>query len=97
MRIHWILWVSLSLFGTSIGSAQNNRTDWNKPFPPHKIISNIYYVGAEEHASFLIATRVPPSKPIDDVQVVDDLVINIQWGAKQLQGPFEALDRRDRA
>jgi len=24
--------------------AQNQQTDWNKPFPPHKVIGNVYYV-----------------------------------------------------
>jgi len=56
MRIHRIPWVLLGLFGASIGSAQNNRTDWNKPFPPHKVIGNIYYVGSEQLGSFLITT-----------------------------------------
>src|SRR5579884_417324 len=32
------------------------QTDWNKPFPPHKVIGNIYYVGTEALASFLITT-----------------------------------------
>ena len=31
-------------------------TDWNAPFPPHKVIGNIYYVGSEQLASFLITT-----------------------------------------
>jgi metallo-beta-lactamase class B len=30
--------------------------DWNKPFPPHKIVGNVYYVGSEQLASFLITT-----------------------------------------
>jgi metallo-beta-lactamase class B len=30
--------------------------DWNKPFPPHKIIGNLYFVGSEQLGSFLIAT-----------------------------------------
>src|SRR4029077_11450681 len=30
--------------------------DWNKPFPPHKVIGNIYYVGSEQLGSFLITT-----------------------------------------
>ena len=29
---------------------------WNKPFPPHKVIGNVYYVGTSELASFLITT-----------------------------------------
>jgi len=37
-----------------LAQAQNN--DWNKPFPAHRIIGNVYYVGSEDLASFLIAT-----------------------------------------
>ncbi len=29
---------------------------WNDPFPPHKIMDNMYYVGTKELASFLIVT-----------------------------------------
>src|ERR1035438_2756790 len=29
---------------------------WNKPFPPHKVVWNLYYVGTSELASFLITT-----------------------------------------
>ncbi len=32
------------------------QTDWNAPFPPHKVIGNVYYVGSEQLASFLITT-----------------------------------------
>src|SRR5271166_439236 len=37
----------------SLGMAQ---TDWNKPFPPHKVIANVYFVGTAELGSFLITT-----------------------------------------
>jgi metallo-beta-lactamase class B len=30
--------------------------DWNKPFPPHKVIGNVYFVGTGELGSFLITT-----------------------------------------
>ncbi|HEY2845462.1 MAG TPA: subclass B3 metallo-beta-lactamase [Bryobacteraceae bacterium] len=30
--------------------------DWNKPFPAHKVIGNIYSVGSEQLGSFLITT-----------------------------------------
>jgi metallo-beta-lactamase class B len=30
--------------------------DWNKPFPAHKVIGNVYFVGSEQLGSFLIAT-----------------------------------------
>jgi metallo-beta-lactamase class B len=29
---------------------------WNDPFPPHKVMDNLYYVGTKELASFLITT-----------------------------------------
>lgn len=37
--------------------AQNaQQTDWNKPFPPHKVIGNVYFVGTDQLGSFLIVT-----------------------------------------
>jgi metallo-beta-lactamase class B len=30
--------------------------DWNKPFPAHKVIGNVYSVGSEQLGSFLITT-----------------------------------------
>lgn len=30
--------------------------DWTEPFPPHKVIGNIYYVGSKGLASYLITT-----------------------------------------
>lgn len=53
MRIHRILLVILGL--VALASAQNNA-NWSKPFPPHKVIGNIYYVGSEQLASYLITT-----------------------------------------
>jgi len=32
------------------------QTDWNAPFPPHRIIDNVYYVGTRALASFLVTT-----------------------------------------
>ncbi len=29
---------------------------WNQPFPPHKVVGNVYYVGTNFLASYLIAT-----------------------------------------
>jgi metallo-beta-lactamase class B len=40
------------LFRRNIGSPDQ----FNKPFPPHKVIGNIYYVGSESLASFLFVT-----------------------------------------
>ena len=38
--------------------AQANATpaDWSEPFPPHRMIGNIYYVGSRGLASYLITT-----------------------------------------
>jgi metallo-beta-lactamase class B len=41
------------------GGARGNAIagiDWNKPFPAHKIIGNVYFVGSEQLGSFLITT-----------------------------------------
>src|SRR6478736_5723688 len=32
------------------------RVDRNKPFPPHKVIGNVYFVGTENLGSYLITT-----------------------------------------
>jgi metallo-beta-lactamase class B len=32
------------------------QTDWNAPFPPHKVMGNLYFVGTEQLGSFLVAT-----------------------------------------
>jgi metallo-beta-lactamase class B len=36
--------------------AKQGKTDWNAPFPAHKVIGNIYYVGSAALATFLITT-----------------------------------------
>jgi metallo-beta-lactamase class B len=43
---------SEELFRRNIGSPEQ----FNKQFPPHKVIGNIYYVGSESLASFLFVT-----------------------------------------
>lgn len=48
--------VVLSLLcGAGFLFAQGNR-DWDEPFPPYKIIGNVYYVGTKGLANFLITT-----------------------------------------
>jgi len=36
--------------------AQRGQTDWNKPFPPHKIVGNVYYVGSQNIGIYLFTT-----------------------------------------
>src|SRR5213075_73217 len=33
-----------------------NNPEWTEPFPPHRIIGNLYYVGSKDLASYLIVT-----------------------------------------
>src|SRR6476469_9591215 len=35
---------------------KQGKTDWNAPFPAHRVIGNVYFVGSAELASFLITT-----------------------------------------
>jgi len=42
-------------FFAAVLAAQSNRPD-NQPYPPFRIIENIYYVGASDIASYLITT-----------------------------------------
>ena len=50
---HPLLGVLLAASMTLLLHAQPDR---NKPFPPHKVMGNVYYVGSELLASFLITT-----------------------------------------
>ena len=36
--------------------ARNRQAEFNKPFPPHKVVGNVYCVGSEQLASYLITT-----------------------------------------
>src|SRR5712692_9675849 len=51
----------LTLLSAVLLSGQNQQkqkqtTDWNKPFPAHKIIGNLYFVGTDNLGTFLITT-----------------------------------------
>lgn len=43
----------VAAFVPALLMAQGNE---DKPFPPHKVIGNLYYVGTDTHSSFLITT-----------------------------------------
>ncbi len=40
----------------AVGLNAQSPPDWTTPFPPHRVIGNIYYVGSQGLASFLITT-----------------------------------------
>lgn len=43
-------WIALSHASAQIPAA------WTEPFPPHRVVANIYYVGSKDLASYLIVT-----------------------------------------
>ena len=49
-----LLVAGASLYGQGKGAFAG--IDWNKPFPAHKVVGNVYFVGSEQLASFLITT-----------------------------------------
>lgn len=49
--------ITLALvLGPLAATAQPANIDWNAPFPPHRVMDNLYYVGSEQLATFLIVT-----------------------------------------
>jgi metallo-beta-lactamase class B len=46
--------ISSFLVATTL-CAQSNP-DWTQPFPPHRVVGNLYYVGSRDLASYLITT-----------------------------------------
>src|SRR2546423_2665506 len=56
----WYFWALALVFGISGCADQagvpGNMQQWNRPFPPYRVIDNVYYVGTNQIAQFLIAT-----------------------------------------
>src|SRR6202521_6305780 len=50
--------------------AEGNR---DKPFPPHKVIGNIYFVGTDTHSSFLVTT------PAGHILIDSTYESNVPW------------------
>jgi len=46
----------LAVVALSPFTAFSQPNGWNDPFPPHKVMDNMYYVGTKELASFLFVT-----------------------------------------
>jgi metallo-beta-lactamase class B len=60
----------------------------DKPFPPHKVIGNIYYVGTDLHSSFLITT---PQGHILINSTYDSTVPIVRKSVEQLGFRFEDI------
>ena len=39
-----------------LAAQQNISSEWSRPFPPHKVIGNVYFVGSVDLGSYLITT-----------------------------------------
>lgn len=50
--------------------AQENQ---DKPFPPHKVVGNIYFVGTDTHSSFLVTT------PAGHILIDSTYESNVPW------------------
>jgi len=54
------LWAQTNPASATLTQGKANTTapnpDWSEPFPPHRMIGNIYYVGSRGLASYLITT-----------------------------------------
>ena len=48
--------LTLLLIGSAPSLFAQGNSDWDEPFPPYKIIGNVYYVGTKGLANFLITT-----------------------------------------
>lgn len=60
------LLITLTLFSGTLFAQPN--PGWTTPFPPHRMIGNIYYVGSKDLASYLITT------PQGDILINSNLV-----------------------
>jgi metallo-beta-lactamase class B len=47
---------TIAIFSTAICALAQSNPDWTKPFPAHRVIGNVYYVGTYDLACFLITT-----------------------------------------
>ena len=73
------------LIGAAFAQAPQNPPDWTRPFPPFRIIGNVYWVGTYDLSSFLITT---PSGHILINTGMAETVPQIRSGIEQLGFKF---------
>jgi len=56
MRYFFRMFWRLLLFLIAAFLFAQTNSDWGQPFPPHRVIGNVYYVGTKGLASYLITT-----------------------------------------
>ncbi|MGE0159927.1 MAG: subclass B3 metallo-beta-lactamase [Gemmatimonadales bacterium] len=74
-----------AMFRRNVGTAEQQRAQ----FPPHKIAGNLYYVGSESLASFLVAT---PQGHILINTNWEDAVPNLRKSVEDLGFDFEDIE-----
>jgi metallo-beta-lactamase class B len=47
---------TIAILATAIGALAASNPDWTRPFPGHRVVGNVYYVGTYDLACFLITT-----------------------------------------
>ena len=47
---------TIAIFATTICALAQPNPDWTRPFPAHRVVGNVYYVGTYDLACFLITT-----------------------------------------
>jgi metallo-beta-lactamase class B len=77
--------VALAIFPLT---AFSQPAGWNDPFPPHRVMDNLYYVGTKELSSFLIVT---PAGLILMNSDYESSVPVIQASVKQLGFDFKDI------
>ncbi len=80
----WLLMAALVLVAVPVRAAVNPA--WTRPFPPFRIAGNLYYVGSEDLAAYLIVT------PQGDILINS----NLESSVPQIRKSVEALGFRFR-
>ena len=84
VTVHGITYTPRSILARNMGTAEDQTT----PFPPHKIIGNIYYVGTRTLSSFLVAT---PQGNILINSTYEQNVLTIRRSIEQLGFKFSDI------
>jgi metallo-beta-lactamase class B len=81
VRFRLLLVTCLLALCASVRSVSAEEESWRKPFPSHRVIGNVYYVGTSELACFLITT--PAGHMLINTGLVDSVPL-IRAGIQKL-------------
>jgi metallo-beta-lactamase class B len=79
LRTFAIVLVPLALLMCAVPLKAATNPDWLKPFPPFRIAGNLYYVGSQDLASYLVAT------PQGLILINSDLEANVPMIRKSVE------------